>query len=144
MGAQGTTTVDFGAFPGAMDASVAVTGQAGIVAGSLVEAWLRPAATADHTADEHLVEPLRVLAHTIVAATGFTITVLNDNRLPEPPPVNPPSQTSLVSASATTINVKTAVPGQLQNQPTLASAVACRPGGIPRVYGVWSLAWVWN
>jgi hypothetical protein len=35
MGAQGQTTIDFGAFPGKSDASVAVTGQAAIVAGSL-------------------------------------------------------------------------------------------------------------
>jgi len=56
--ATGTTTIDFGAFPGATDATVAVTGQAAIVAGSLVEAWIRPVATADHTADEHRVEEI--------------------------------------------------------------------------------------
>ena len=49
MGAQGSTTLTFGAFPGGSDASVTVTGQAGILAGSLVEAWILPAATADHT-----------------------------------------------------------------------------------------------
>ena len=36
--ASGTATLDFGAFPGKTDASVAVTGQAAIVAGSLVVA----------------------------------------------------------------------------------------------------------
>ena len=71
--ATGTTTIDFGAFPGATDATVAVTGQAAIVAGSLVEAWIRPVATADHTADEHRVEEIQVVADTIVAGTGFTI-----------------------------------------------------------------------
>ena len=55
MGAQGTAVLDFGAFPGKSDASVAVTGQAAIVAGSLVEAWIRPVDTADHTADEHML-----------------------------------------------------------------------------------------
>jgi hypothetical protein len=69
----GTATLDFGAFPGATDASVAVTGQAGIVAGSLVEAWIRPAVTADHSVDEHRVEEMQVMADTIVAGTGFTI-----------------------------------------------------------------------
>ena len=73
MSASGTTTVDFGAFPGAADTSVAVTGQAGIVSGSLVGAWIRPVATADHSIDEHRVEPISVVADTIVAATGFTI-----------------------------------------------------------------------
>jgi hypothetical protein len=71
--ATGTATLDFGAFPGASDTSVAVTGQAGIVSGSLVGAWIRPVATAEHTADEHRVEALFVVADTIVAATGFTI-----------------------------------------------------------------------
>lgn len=73
MGAQGTATLDFGAHPGATHASVAVTGQAGIVSGSLVEAWIRPEATADHSDDEHMVENLQVVARDIVAGTGFTI-----------------------------------------------------------------------
>jgi hypothetical protein len=71
--ATGTATLDFGAFPGKGDASVAVTGQAGIVAGSLIGCWIRPVATADHTADEHMVESLAVTAATIVPGTGFTI-----------------------------------------------------------------------
>lgn len=66
-------TLSFGAFPGASDASVAVTGQGGIGAGSLVEAWLLPAATADHTADEHWVEELMVFAGAVVAGVGFTV-----------------------------------------------------------------------
>jgi hypothetical protein len=93
MGAQGTTTIDFGAYPGASDATVAVTGQAAIVAGSLVEAWIRPVATADHSIDEHRVEELIIDADTIVAATGFTIF-------------------------GRTMNV--------------------------RLYGLWTVAWVWN
>jgi hypothetical protein len=71
--ASGTATLDFGAFPGKGDATVAVTGQTGILAGSLVGAWIRPVATATHTADEHLVETLAVNAGNIVAGTGFTI-----------------------------------------------------------------------
>jgi hypothetical protein len=73
MSAQGTVTLDFGAAPGVSDATVAVTGQTGILAGSLVEAWILPAATTDHSADEHLVENLRVFAGNIVAGTGFTV-----------------------------------------------------------------------
>lgn len=71
--ATGTATLDFTAFPGKTDTTLAVTGQASIVAGTLVEAWLRPIATADHSADEHMVEPPRVFAGNIVAGTGFTI-----------------------------------------------------------------------
>jgi len=73
MGASGTVTLDFGAFPGVGDASVAVTGQSAIDASSLVEAWLLPAATADHSGDEHLVESLKVMAGNIVAGVGFTV-----------------------------------------------------------------------
>ena len=73
MADSGTATLDFGAFPGATDTSVAVTGQAAIVAGSLVGAWIRPVATAEHSVDEHRVEDLLVVADTIVAGTGFTI-----------------------------------------------------------------------
>ena len=73
MGAQGTTTVNFGAFPGASDTSVAVTGQTAIVGGSLVEAYLFPVATSDHGVDEHLVDPPRIVAGNVVAGTGFTI-----------------------------------------------------------------------
>ncbi len=73
MASSGTTTIDFGAFPGKTDTSTTVTGQAGILAGSLVGAWIRPVATADHSIDEHRVEALDVIADTIVAGTGFTI-----------------------------------------------------------------------
>ncbi len=73
MGSTGTSTIDFGAFPGMMDAQTVITGQTGILAGSLVEAWISPVATADHTADEHWVEPIQMRAGNIVAGTGFTI-----------------------------------------------------------------------
>lgn len=84
MAGQGTATLDFGAFPGKSDTSVAVTGQTGIVAGSLVEAWLFPATTSDHSADEHIVETIRVVAGNIVGGTGFTIYGINTSQLYEP------------------------------------------------------------
>jgi hypothetical protein len=71
--AQGTTTVNFGTFPGATDTSVTVTGQNSILATSLVEAWVFPTATADHSVDEHWVDGPQVMAGNIVAGTGFTI-----------------------------------------------------------------------
>jgi hypothetical protein len=86
---SGTATLDFGAFPGASDAAAAVTGQAGILAGSKVEAWLLPAATADHSADEHLVETLKVFAGAIVAGTGFTVAGVNDCQVADPSGASP-------------------------------------------------------
>lgn len=71
--AMGTATLNFGAFPGKTDTTVAVTGQTGILAGSAVEAYIRPVATAEHSADEHWVEGIRVVAGNVVAGTGFTI-----------------------------------------------------------------------
>lgn len=71
--AVGTATLNFGAFPGTTDTSVAVTGQSGILSGSAVEAYIAPVATAEHTADEHWVESIQVTAGNIVAGTGFTI-----------------------------------------------------------------------
>jgi len=78
MSGSGSTTVDFGAFPGAVDASAAITGQTGIVSGSLVGAWIRPVDTADHSADEHRIEGMAVVADSIVAGTGFTIYARED------------------------------------------------------------------
>lgn len=74
MGAQGHTTIDFGAAPGTGgDVRIAVTGQGAIVAGSDAEAWLRCESSADHSADEHLVENIRVRAGNIASGTGFDI-----------------------------------------------------------------------
>ena len=109
MGAQSSTPaiLDFGAFPGSSDCSLAITGQAAITATSAVEAWIVPVATTDHSSDEHLIEKLRVFAGNIVAGTGFTIYLIDDNRLPEP-------STSQFKGSS------------------------------PKVYGKWSVNWVWN
>jgi hypothetical protein len=75
----GASTLNFGTFPGTEEASVAVTAQTGIVATSSVNAWLTPVATADHSADEHRIESIKVRAGSIVAGTGFTVFGLNDN-----------------------------------------------------------------
>lgn len=76
MASQGTAVVDFGAYPGAAQAEIAVTGQAGIATSMAVEAWIRPQdATAEHSVDEHIVEQLKITAGKIVAGVGFTIFV---------------------------------------------------------------------
>lgn len=74
---RGTSLLDFGAFPGKSDASLAVTGQTGVTSGTIVKCWLYPVATADHTADEHIVETLEVFVGNIVAGTGFTLYGVN-------------------------------------------------------------------
>jgi len=74
MGAQGSAVLDFGATP-TDEAAVVVTGQAGIVAGSHVEAFFMRESTGDNNEEEHegmaIYCPLTV--GTIVAGTGFTI-----------------------------------------------------------------------
>lgn len=114
MGAQGTAILDFGAFPGKSDASLAITGQAAIVSGSLVEAWMRLEASPDHTADEHMVETIKLYAGLIVAATGFTIYGVNDGQLTEYP------------LGWTPLNR------------------AGEAGKGARIWGRWNVAWVWN
>jgi hypothetical protein len=131
MGAQGVATLDFGAFPGNTDTSLAVA-DATILAGSLVEAWIWPLATTDHTADEHIVEPLNVFAGNVVAGVGFTIYLRTDNRMSEPVET-PPGANSLTQAGAAVLG-KTAQPG----------VRAALGGSMPMAYGKWSIAWAWN
>jgi hypothetical protein len=114
--ATGTATLDFGAFPGKSDASVAVTGQAAIVAGSLVEAWIRPVDTADHLADEHMVESLKVFAANIQAGTGFTIYGFNTSQLNER---SPGGNEGTVIAKGPAVGLGTLI------------------------YGTWTVAWAW-
>ena len=126
MGSQGTAALDFGAFPGKSDASVDVTGQGAIVAGSLVEAWIRPVDTADHSADEHMLETIKVFAHTIVASTGFTISGFNTSEIHEP--LEP------IEGRTPIVNLARAQSFQRQFA-----------GGIgTRIYGLWTIAWAWN
>lgn len=122
----GTASVDFGAFPGATDASVVVTGQTGIVSGSVVQAWILPAATVDHTADEHLVEPIRVLVTDIVAGTGFTIRAFYDPPKPQARP------------GYTQAGLGRQAGRGLQDRQQI------QPSTSQRTYGVWSVAWSWQ
>ncbi len=82
----GTTTVDFGTFPGSPHTSVVITGQASILAGSVVRARLYPTATADHAADEHIMAAsmLDLIVSDIVAGTGFTVHALARPSILEP------------------------------------------------------------
>lgn len=133
MATTGTATLDFGAFPGTTDTSVAITGQAAIIAGSLVEAWIRPVATADHTADEHMIESIKVYAGNISAGVGFTIYGFCTNDRAEPVVITP-HPTSVFTASATAIGIKSAQPGK----PILTTS------NTEKLYGTWTVAWVWT
>ena len=75
-GLAGVAVVDFGA--GATDASVAVV-DAGVVAGSAILATVMAKDSADHTADEHLVEDIHVRAGGITAGVGFNVYARTGN-----------------------------------------------------------------
>ena len=73
---QGTVELDFGVFPGANEASVAVTGQATISATSKAEAYMMGDDTsADYTAGDvrYLAVLVGLTCGTPTAATGFTV-----------------------------------------------------------------------
>jgi hypothetical protein len=128
--------LDFGVFPGKSDASVAVVGQAGIVAGSTVNAWLRPIATADHSADEHVVETLAVYAKDIVAGTGFTIFGKNTNQVNEP--VYPVPKSYYINNEASL-----AAFVSLFAPPSVTFDIG-GGGDEPMVYGLWTVSWLWS
>ena len=76
MPATGTATIDFGAAPGSSEASIAVTGQASILATSKVEAFIMgDDATASHTAADHRYAAalIGLSCGTPTVGTGFTI-----------------------------------------------------------------------
>lgn len=124
----GTATIDFGAFPGSSDASVTITGQSGIVSGSVVNAWIYPADSADHSADEHWVETITATAGGIVAGTGFTIWARNTSQLNEPLSYRP---NGVFVATKTTGTAVTSAPPSVGGQGT-------------RIYGTWNVAWSWS
>jgi hypothetical protein len=70
----GTTEVDFGAWPGANEASVAVTGQTGISLTTPVEAWLMAEATSDHTLQD-ATYAARFISLTCSAPSGTSFTI---------------------------------------------------------------------
>jgi len=84
MSAIGTATLNFGAFPGAQEASVAVTGQGSILATSKAEAFfMADDSTSDHTVNDHRNVGLfaRLICGTPTAGTGFTIHARSTQKL---------------------------------------------------------------
>jgi hypothetical protein len=119
MGAQGSAVINFGSFPGSSHASVDVA-TAGVVVTSLVEAWVLTVATADHSADEHMVETLKVVG-AYLSDGNIRIHGFNTNQ------IVPPS---------TAVSSKTLGPGD-------AVDTFPRPDA-PMLYGQFSVGWVWN
>jgi len=81
MGATGTAILDFGDTPGTNVVTTTVTGQAGILAGSMVEAFLMAESTATHNAYEHMIVPLVLRVGNVVAGAGFDIYASSELRL---------------------------------------------------------------
>lgn len=125
-GAQSVTTIDFGVFPGASDASLDITGQTGIDSASVVTAWLQPADTDDHTADEHRLETISVMAGNVIPGVGFTIYATNNSQRNEP--LGKAGIDRFRSAAATVYGYTGESDG----------------GRGTRIYGKWSVAWKWS
>lgn len=125
-GAQSVTTIDFGAFPGKSDASLDITGQTGIDSASVVTAWLQPADTDDHTADEHRLETISVMAGNVIPGVGFTIYATNNSQRNEP--LSKPGIAGFRPAATTFYGYAGESVG----------------GRGTRIYGKWSVAWKWS
>ena len=121
MGAQGTATLDFGAFPGASVTNVAVVAT-GVISTSAVEAWIRPVATADHTAEDHMVVPMRVVG-SYLSDGNIRIMGFNTNDV-MPPEERVPVLSKIPLAGRNNVILKRAPSPMLVGQ-----------------YNVW---WAWN
>ena len=129
---SGTSIIDFGS-GGASHATLAVTGQAAILSGSLVYCWIKPEATADHSADEHLVETIKVFASNVTAGVGFTLHALNTSDAVEP---DIPSWALLGRSSGTG-----GVPGPGQ---AARKNLPNRGGKGTLIRGQWSVGWMYT
>ena len=124
MSTQGTAVLDFGAFPGSNVAYVDVA-TVGVVATSLIEAWIRPAASADHTDTDHVAAPMKVVAQ-YVSDGNIRIYGINQND------VLPPLEL------------------QRQQKDQRAPLAALRPKQnaqrtpSPMFVGQFNVSWVWN
>lgn len=136
MGAQGSTTVNFGAFPGGSDASTSVA-SVGVLTTSLVEAWIMPVATADHSIDEHWVEPVKAVGWCEVNGT-IQIRALNTNQINEPSPDNMPPRFQQRHTSSTAVAWAGMPLNGSEGRKMDRSSVGTR------LYGQFTVAWVWN
>lgn len=115
---SGTALLDFGAFPGSPSATLVVTTPDTVNPLAQIDAWVLPAATVDHTSDEHLADPPRVLAINTTPGTSFTLYGFPSDRDWPVPPGTPFGNTT---------NSQMPV-GQQQLMP----------------YGKWNVAWAYS
>ena len=123
MGAQGTASLDFGAFPGSSITQVDVT-SAGIISTSALEAWIRPVSTADHTDMDHIAAPIRVTAM-FLSNDNMRVFGINDNQ------IVPPLESQPIAGIGDQ-------PSGLRGQNFVARQNA------PMLVGIYSVWWVWN
>jgi hypothetical protein len=78
----GSTTINFGAFPGSNEASVAVT-DANILASSITDAWITAQSSSNHTVNDHAYAAALIGISTGApfAGVGFTIYARSDVKL---------------------------------------------------------------
>ena len=81
----GTAVLDFGTFPGSNVAYVDVA-TAGVISTSIIDAWIRPVASADHTDTDHIAAQIRV---TGVYVSDNNIRVYGINANDVTPPLEP-------------------------------------------------------
>ena len=74
---KGIATIDFGS--GNLTAETVVTGYPEITANSVVMASMRIVATAEHTTEDLLIDPIRLAVKDLVVGDGFTIYAEMDN-----------------------------------------------------------------
>jgi hypothetical protein len=100
--------------------------ETGVTAGSVVQAWLIAADTADHNAEEHIIETITVIPGAPIAGTGFNVYARNNSQLNEPLTlINP-------------VKFKT-----IQTQ--IAGSSTPGYGGMAtRIYGQWTIGWKWS
>lgn len=78
---SGTATLDFGSTPGTNITTTTITGQASILVGSKIKAYLMADTTLTHNSYEHSIVPLTITCGNIIAGTGFDIIASSDLRL---------------------------------------------------------------
>lgn len=113
---SGVATLNFGAFPGAPQATVTITAVDASDPNAEIDAWIIPIATADHSADEHVYDPPRVGA----AIVGSTIVI-----------TGLPSGRDLYVPAGTPF-------GNPANSQQPVGNTQCMP------YGAWSVAWAFS
>jgi hypothetical protein len=126
---SGTSIINFGS-SGSSHTTLVVTGLPLILAGSLVYCWIKPEATLDHSADEHVVEDIRVYAADIVAGTGFTIHGIAGSEI-----VRDANYRRLSRFSGA---------GQDQGPGQAARQTPNMGGTTPLLYGRYSVGWIYT